>query len=207
MPVPTREQSHAVMAILAQNVDWEALDMEVLQKKIVRNPKQAGSDFTSFLESGGREPRILKIDRSSPFDPVSFLGEGWKVVEEDERALALTEIDLSKVYFDSMVKESELSISHKTKQKRLREGKNIPLDAKCLQTLWEDKHYIPELWRFRNSYGQKTLRDMNFDATILRRGNDQSSVLGLSFACGKWQWRTWPCEDRHDFSHSVLLLQ
>lgn len=51
-PVST-DQSHAVIAALATNVDWNALDAEVLQE-IVRVPKDAGKQFTAFLKNGGK---------------------------------------------------------------------------------------------------------------------------------------------------------
>lgn len=41
-------QSHSVMSILANNVDWTKLDSAMLQR-IIDNPKQAGAEFENFL--------------------------------------------------------------------------------------------------------------------------------------------------------------
>lgn len=48
------DQSHAIMAALATNVDWSALDGDLLQEAVVRNPRRAGAEFTAFLKDGAR---------------------------------------------------------------------------------------------------------------------------------------------------------
>ncbi len=52
----TTDQSHQVMATLAVNTDWSEVDFEGsgLQDLVVRNPKEAGRQFTAFLKNGGR---------------------------------------------------------------------------------------------------------------------------------------------------------
>jgi len=52
----TIDQSHQVMATLAINTNWSEIDFEEsgLQDLIVRNPKEAGRQFTTFLKNGGR---------------------------------------------------------------------------------------------------------------------------------------------------------
>ncbi len=67
----TLDQSHQVMATLAVNTDWEDVDFKTsgLQDFIVRNPKEAGRQFTSFLKNGGKvigeqvtnEPSLLEL--------------------------------------------------------------------------------------------------------------------------------------------------
>ncbi|MFA6397884.1 MAG: hypothetical protein WDK96_03530, partial [Candidatus Paceibacterota bacterium] len=55
-------------------------------------------DFLSNIEIEkieSVEPKIIKIDRTKPFDPATFIGASWTIVEQDERAIALTEIDLT----------------------------------------------------------------------------------------------------------------
>jgi len=48
----TIDQSHAIMAALATNVDWNALDGALLQGSVVTNAKEAGKQFTAFLAGG-----------------------------------------------------------------------------------------------------------------------------------------------------------
>lgn len=52
----TTDQSHQVMATLAINTDWSKVDFKAsgLQDLIVRNPQEAGRQFTAFLKNGGR---------------------------------------------------------------------------------------------------------------------------------------------------------
>lgn len=54
----TLDQSHQVLATLAVNADWASVDFDGsgLQDLIVRNPKEAGRQFTAFLKNGGRVP-------------------------------------------------------------------------------------------------------------------------------------------------------
>lgn len=47
-------QSHNLMSILANNVCWDELDAEMVQKKIIENPQEAGRQFTQFLKSGAK---------------------------------------------------------------------------------------------------------------------------------------------------------
>src|SRR5688572_5104866 len=99
-------QSHTLISILANNVAWDELDARVVQE-IINYPRQAGRHFTVFLKNGARltisQPGMLRIDRSQLFDPTKFegLGKDWKIVEQDERSLALTELDLLKVLFET----------------------------------------------------------------------------------------------------------
>jgi len=52
----TVDQSQQVMATLAINTNWEEIDFEgsALQDLVIRNPKEAGLQFTAFLKNGGR---------------------------------------------------------------------------------------------------------------------------------------------------------
>lgn len=52
----TTDQSHSVLATLAMNANWEEIDFEGarLQDLVIRNPREAGQQFTAFLKNGGR---------------------------------------------------------------------------------------------------------------------------------------------------------
>lgn len=62
---------------------------------------------------------MLYIDRSIPFDPVAFIGKGWSIVEQDERSLALTEVDINKVISERTLRPDEVVIKGEDKLKHL----------------------------------------------------------------------------------------
>jgi hypothetical protein len=184
------DQSHSVIQALANNVDWSVLDGDMLQEQIIKNPKEAGKQFTAFLKNGGKvivdSPRVISIDRSIPFDPKTFIGNGWSIEEQDERAIALTEIDLTSVMFDSTLEKGEKSIKGEDKLNRLKEKTNrIRLDAGIFKTLWENQILIPEKWK-EETNGDTTF--IFFDGTVLRDSDGYRYVLCLYWDDGKWHW-------------------
>jgi len=90
------------------------------------------------FSSGGKmivgEPKIIPIDRTQPFDPVKSLGQGWTIDEQDERSLALNQVDLANVRLEYMLKKDESWIKGEEKLKRLKKAGHIRLDAKVFQT-------------------------------------------------------------------------
>lgn len=128
---------------------------------------------------------MIQIDRTAPFDPVTFIGEGWSIVEQDERSLKLTEVDLSKVQFETMLKHGETSVVGEEKLKRLIASGNIRLDAKVFQTLWENQHLIPEAWK-QLTNGNTTY--VFFDGTILQDSDGHRFVMYLFWYGGEWSW-------------------
>lgn len=196
----TIEQSHNAMGILANNVDWNVLDTETLQR-VINDPKTAGANFTAFLKNGGRvivgEPKVIPIDLSKSFDP-AFIGEGWKIEEQDERSLALSEIDLTKVRLETMLEGRETSVNGEEKLKRLKKAGHIRLDAKVFQMLWENQHLIPERWKEQTN-GNTTF--IYFDGTILRDSRGRRYVLCLCWNDGRWHWNVHWLDD--DWSVSL----
>lgn len=188
MNKPSQGQVLNAIAILMNNADWDAVSGTVLQK-VINNPRDAGSQFTAFLKNGGRViqgvPKVIPIDRTSAFDPVTFIGEGWSIVEEDERSLAFTEVDLSKINFETTLAEGETSVVGEEKLKRLKEAGHIRLDAKVFQTLWDNRHLIPESWKQKTN-GNTTY--IFFDGTILRDPDGRRYVLYLYWQSGEWSW-------------------
>lgn len=182
------DQSHAVVQALANNVDWPSLNPDVLQG-IIKNPKDAGKQFTQFLKNGGRvivgKPTIIPIDRTVSFSPAEFIGKDWKIAEEDERSLALAEVNLDEIGFESMLNEGEASIKGETKLERLKSAGHIRLDAKIFQTLWENQQLIPESWK--EKIDGKT-RYIFFDGTILLNPGGYRYVLCLYWSDGRWRW-------------------
>ncbi len=202
----TADQSQAVMAALTTNVDWSQIDFEGLglQDAIIRDPKKAGEQFTAFLRNRAQvivgEPRILKIDRSKPFNPAEFIGVGWTIwrgpkdgnglegeEEQDARSLALTEIDLSLILLDTCLKQGESSTIGEERIKRLNATNRIKLDAKAFQTLWENRNILPE--RFKQKTGGSTTY-IFCDGTSLR--SPDGDRYALCFCCSGGEWR-WDC--------------
>ena len=133
-----------------------------------------------------RLSNILPIDRSTPFNPENFIGKGWKIEEEDDRSLNITELDLSKIELVLVLREGQISVSGEEKLKGLRACGKIRLDAKILQALWEHKELIPAHWK-EKIQGYKT--NIFFDGTELRSPRGRSCVLCLYFVQGEWNWR------------------
>jgi len=177
-----RDQSHAIMGILAQNVDWDALDGDALQEHIFKRPKEVGAQFTLFLKNGGNviiTGSKLLIDRTKPFDP-EFINKNWKIDEQDERSLQLTEIDLSAVRMEDMLRpEDNGSIQGEEKLKRLKKAGHVRLDAAVFKALWDNQHLIPESWKSKYVY---------FDGTVLRSPNGCRRVLYFYCDGSRWGW-------------------
>jgi hypothetical protein len=179
------------MGILGMNIDWNSVDFETagLQDRIIRNPKEAGNLFAAWLNNGCRlvikGPSILVIDRTKPFDPVKFIHSGVSIVEEDERSLALTEIDFAGVRFESGLVGDEPTIDGEEKLKRLKQLTEIRLDAKIGQTLLEEA-------------GQPTLRFLHYHfgvswleltGTVLCNSDGYRSFLYVRRDDrGSWSW-------------------
>ncbi len=122
---------------------------------------------------------LICIDRTTPFDPSAFMGKGWSIEEQDERSLRITELDLNKVTFETMLRSGEVSIQSEEKIRRLKEVGHIRLDAKVLQTLWEEESLIPENWKTSDG-------GILFGGTILRNSDGDRCVL-----CLRWNGRVW----------------
>jgi len=132
-----------------------------------------------------KEATIVKIDCSKTFDPVAFIGKGWSIVEQDERSLALTQIELGKIDFDHMLKKGETRINGEDKLNRLKKDDRIRLDAKVFQTLWENQSLIPASWKEKTN-GNTTY--IFFDGTVLQDPDGDRCVLYLYWSVGGWLW-------------------
>jgi len=176
------------MATLSTNVDWPTLDADTIQE-IIKDPTNAGKQFTQFLKNGGRvivgKPTIIPIDRTVPFNSAEFIGKDWKIAEEDERSLALAEVNLDEVCFESMLNQGETSIKGEVRLEWLKAAGHIRLDAKIFQTLWENQQLIPESWKEKIN---GNTRYIFFDGTVLLRPGGYRRVLYLYWDGGEWYW-------------------
>jgi len=188
----TIDQSHQIVATLVTNTAWKEVDFEGagLQNLVVRDPEEAGRQFTAFLKNGGRmgivgKPKIILIDRAWPFNPVKLLDSDWTIDEQDERALALDKIDLAEVRLEHVFKENETRIEGKERLKRLKKAGHIRLDAAVFLKLWENQELIPESWK--EQIGGQVM-NVCFDGTIFRDPDGRRWTLYLFWYDGRWCW-------------------
>lgn len=167
------------------------------------NSVNATEDFN--YESLEDISHIVEIDRSTPFNPESFdpqrlrgftiwkgsrEGQGTDGQEEqDSRALELTKIDLTKIYFETTLQEGEERITGENKLARLKELQqqegSILLDAKLFELLYNNQNDIPQQWKEKiNNQTQYIF----FDGTILRGSRGSRYVPCLYWNDSAWHW-------------------
>jgi hypothetical protein len=156
-----------------------------------------------IMTASGIAPCTITIDRSRPFDAANFIGPGWTIEEQDERALVLAEVDLNKIRLDTCLNQGEVYITGEQKLRRLKQAGQIRLDAKVFQTLWQNRHSIPESLKELTN-GNTTF--VCFDGTVLRDPGDNRSVLCLWWQSGEWDWRcSWLDDDWFVDNPSAVL--
>jgi len=94
--------------------------------------------------------RIFTLN-SAPFDPTSFLGEGWSIwrgpvkgnglegeESQDSRSLTLSEVDVASIRFENMLNEEDGETIVKGEEKilRLKMAKSVRLDARLGRDLF-----------------------------------------------------------------------
>lgn len=156
----------------------------------------------AFLNNGLRlvikGPSMLIVDRTKPFNPTAFVGDGWTIwhgpkngdglngdEEQDIRSLKRTEIDFAQVLFEHCLKKGEPSITGEEKLVRHIATKHIRLDAKIGQCLLEEKGQATLEWLY-DTFG---ITWLEFPGTVLRRANGRRCFLYLCRgAYGRWYW-------------------
>lgn len=181
------KQTAKFLAVVGENMP--ELSGDVMQGWI-QNPKAV----QKVLERAFCPPEIstvvsvsslVSIDRTSPFDPVKLLGQGWNIEEQDERSLALDQVNLANVRLEHMLKKGENRVQGEEKLKRLKGAGYIRPDARIFQTLWENQSLIPESWK-KKTNGNTTY--IFFDGTVLRSPDGRRCVLFLYWRGGRWDW-------------------
>ena len=131
---------------------------------------------------------LLAIDRSKPFNPAEFLGQGFSIWrgpadgggmegegEQDSRSLALQEVDFSKVLLETCFEGEETWITGEEKLRRLKASGHIRLDARIGQALYEEEGQRTLRW-LHDTHG---IRYVDFMGTILRSPDGDRDVLFL----------------------------
>ncbi|MDO8590863.1 MAG: hypothetical protein Q7R65_02695 [bacterium] len=169
---------------------------------VFQNPVEAGREFTLFLKNGAHvligEPKIIPIDRATPFNPAEFIGSGWTIwkglaegnglegeEEQDKRSLALTTLDVTHLRLETTLKGEETSIVGEEKLKRLQKMTDIRLDAGIFQTFWRNQHLIPERFKAQTN-GNATY--VFCDGTVLRGPGGGRCVLCFYWGVGLRKW-------------------
>jgi len=188
-------QSLNLLSVFANNADWDNLDSDTIQK-IINDPRQAGQQFTAFLQNGGKvivgelvgksigESKIVAINRDH-FDPKKFIGDDWSILEDETDTRSSDEFNLTKVELVTMLNDGETCLKGEEKLKRLKSSDHIRLDADIFLTFWKNKHLIPESWKEKIN---GNTRFIFFDGTVLRRSDGGRYVLYLYWRGGAWNW-------------------
>jgi hypothetical protein len=138
---------------------------------------------------------ILRIDRSQPFNPATFFGEGWSIwkgpadgdglqgeEQQDFRSLALQEVDFSQVLLETYLKEGKEWITGEEKLRRMKESGVIRLDAHVAQAPWGEEGHKTLEWLRK----EKGVIYIDFMGTELRSPNGVRCVLCL-YWYGNWR--------------------
>lgn len=186
---------------LSVTADFASVDPVVLQA-LIDDPTGTAWKFITWVKNGGNlvlpGPRIIQINRARTFNPSEFIGANWKIwrgpadgeglegeEDQDPRALALTEIDLNAVTFDTCLEKDENVVKGEDKLLRLKAKSLIRLDAGAFQTIWENREMIPDSWKVDAACNT---RYSYFDGTILRGPDGGRYVPFLCFEGGAWCW-------------------
>jgi hypothetical protein len=200
----SRGQALQVAARVGLQVKWEEINGERLQAEVIDlTPEEFGKRFTAFLKNGchfiSGDPKSFL---AKSFNPTEFIGKEWTIwkgsakgeglsgkKDQDERSLALTEISLASLRFETCLKKGETSITGEEKLIRLKNSKKILLGGNAFLGLWLDYQANKEnsalewLWRnYKISY-------LDFFGEILRGPDGRRRVL---YFCrhndGEWFW-------------------
>ncbi len=133
-----------------------------------------------------QDGNIVFIGCVRSFNLISFMGYDLSIEEQDERSLALSEVDLNKIRLETVLREGETRITGEEILERLKAGGNILLDVGLLKALWWNKSRIPKSWKERRLDGN--IRYIYFYGTILRSPGGSRCVPCLYWGVdGRWE--------------------
>ncbi len=116
-------------------------------------------------------------------------GDGLSGEEDvDPRGLALTEIDISKLIFETNLKKGENSIKGEEKLRRQKEMYVIRHGGNAFLGLWEDYQANKENSVLEYLYRTQERTFLDFMGQILRSPYGYRSVLYLCRDDGEWCW-------------------
>jgi hypothetical protein len=205
-------QLFQLQAVLFNNAkEIEELDSGCVQA-IIDRPEFAGRNFMKFLRNGARAivggPMIIKIDRNTPFNVEEYPGNsGWSIVEQDQRSLSITEIDLMKV--DSVpIPGFRAAVDGPTALAQLKKRGIVRWDAGIGQALMNEKDQHSLEWLLN----EKGIGVIPLYGTVVSKGKS-NCFLALERAYedeeenrkDQWEWRY--CWFDHRTNVNVLVMK
>jgi hypothetical protein len=167
--------------------------------------------------STSREKRsgIMKSFLTKSFDPVQFfgLGNGWSIwkgpadgdgksgeEDIDPRSLAIAEVNVSEMIFETGLKDGETSIKGEEKLRRLKDDTGfIRFGGNVFMGLWLDYEANKENSVLEFLYQTKKIGYLDFFGTILRNSSGYRYVLYLYRSDGgEWDWDYYWLDDGWD---------
>lgn len=128
---------------------------------------------------------VLVIDRTRPFEPAKFIGDGWKIIEQDKASLVRSEIGFAAVSFETCLNTGETYITGEEKLIRHAKAGHILADAKIGQALYEEV----DQKTLKYLYKEKGIIWFELPGTVLRGPSGRRYTLYL-YRCvgGRWDW-------------------
>ena len=205
MKTVSRGQALQVAARVGTQVSWDELDGDRLQTAVIDlSSEEFGARFTAFLKNDCRfifgEPKSFL---TKPFNPAEFIGKGWTIwkgpiggdglsgeEDQDLRSLALTEIELASLFFETCLKKKEKLIKGEEKLRRLKEMPNfIRFGGNVFLGLWLDYQANKENSVLELLYRTRKIKYMDFFGLVLRSPYGRRRVLCLPRDDdGEWNW-------------------
>ncbi|MFH1173429.1 MAG: hypothetical protein V1692_02780 [bacterium] len=189
-------QNLQIVGRIAMQVRWKELEKDVMQRILDLSPEDFGRLFTNFMKNGCQFNFFgeQKLFLTESFDPKRFkgLGQGWSLDEDmDPRLKGISEIKVSKIIFETCLKEGETSIIGEEKLLRLEaKPEFIPFGADVFLALWKDYQDRKENSILEALYNSpQKITYLDFMGTPLRYPSGRRDVLYL-YRCGdgRWDW-------------------
>lgn len=213
-------QARSLIGSFTVDTPWDNISVDI-QPFIELTPAERGERFAAFVRNQCQlivgESKIISIDRTVPFNPAEFIGEGWTFwrgpadgnglegdLEQDSRSLALTEVDISKILLEVHLNGKETYTTGEERLKRLIATDRIRLDLGVFKTLWDNKALIPT--RFKEKTNGNTTY-IFFDGQTLRDPNGKRCTLCLFLGGdGAWYWYVDWLDDRRRVNNPSAVL-
>lgn len=132
-----------------------------------------------------QQRRLIKIDRTRPFDPnqIRSFGQGWTIEGQDERSLALKEIDLSEIQFLSGLRGNEVAIKGEKRLSRMIRSDYVCLDAQIALAIIENSANLHNFGKW-NPPGDVSF--ISFEGTVMFHPSFRRCALTIFWISGEW---------------------